>query len=420
MFGHWTKWLICWIVLSCSYPLQAQETGTEIPKQTELIIPVSPAYQMLDAGSALVNSPGTVRDFKVDWSFKTYRLAPNLAIEAQPVWNIFYNRPTLDKYQRAGKFMQTLSTLSLSAGSLDANDSIRLLAWAGKITLWRGYDPLASKEWYNEIEVDYINQRTELESRLNITKENFKNATSRFVKDSLDLIISQIRMEMDQLKAANKVRIREKQQQLKARYWNRSSIDVAYGKSYTFNRNISERLDSVRLKNRSNSIWVNGAFGVGRHVLISGLVRMENINILMPDSGKTLVRDQIIDDFTGDTTFIERDSLFVNFANRTKNILSFGLNIRFGNPTYSFFMEGMFTKSIVPVFTASKWEAFNDYGEKGRIKSSQIVSEIVVAFGGEWRVSNSVLLSYGIRSSINKGLRFKNIFPLASISCLMR
>lgn len=75
------------LLLSLLYSgrIWGQEEGFVIPKQTEFVIPPSPAYQMLDATSSLVNSTGTIRDFKVDWSFKTYRLAPNLAIEAQPV-----------------------------------------------------------------------------------------------------------------------------------------------------------------------------------------------------------------------------------------------------------------------------------------------------------------------------------------------
>lgn len=396
----------------------AQDAITEVPKQTELIIPASPAYQMLDAGSALVNTPGAIRDFKVDWSFRTYRLAPNLAIEAQPVWTAFYNRPTLDKYQNAGSFMRTLSTFSFSAGSLDANDSIRLLAWAGKLTVWRGYDPLATKEWYNEIENDYQTQRNDLELRLIQAKENLKNATGRFEKDSLELVMSQIRTEMDQLKITSKNRIKEKQEMLKARYWNRSAIDIAYGKSYTFNRNFSDRIDSVRLQSRSISVWVNGAFGVGRYGLVSSLVRIENIKLNLPDSGRTVLKDIFIDEFTGDTTITERDSLFVNFRQETKRILSIGVNVRFGNPKYSFFVECFYTKNTLPVFDDAVWLASPE--NQGKIKSSQIVKEMQIAFGGEWRVSGSVLLSYGIRSAVNKDFRFRNILPLASISCLMR
>jgi hypothetical protein len=398
----------------------SQEAGFEIPRQTEMIIPASPAYQMLDAGSALVNSPGAIRDFKVDWSFRTYRLAPNLAIEAQPVWAVFYNRPQLDKYQQAGNFMRTLSTFSFSAGSLDANDSIRLLALAGKLTVWRGYDPLATREWYSEIENDYQTQRNDLELRLVQAKEHFKNATGRFEKDSLELVMSQIRSEMDQLKVTSKNRIKEKQEQLKARYWNRSAVDVAYGKSYTFNRNFSERIDSVKLQSRSISVWINGAFGLGRYTLVSSLVRMENIRLNLPDSGKTVLQDVFIDEFTGDTIITERDSLFVNFRQETKKIFSIGVNVRFGSPKYSFFVECIYTKNTLPVFDGAVWVPFAENGNKGRVKSSRIVKEVQFAFGGEWRVSGSVLLSYGIRSAVNKDFRFRNILPLASISCLMR
>lgn len=396
----------------------AQDAITEVPKQTELIIPASPAYQMLDAGSALVNTPGAIRDFKVDWSFRTYRLAPNLAIEAQPVWTAFYNRPTLDKYQNAGAFMRTMSTFSFSAGSLDANDSLRLLSWAGKLSVWRGYDPLATKEWYNEIENDYQMQRNDLELRLVQAKEDFKKAEGRFEKDSLELLMSQIRTEMDQLKITSKSRIKEKQEMLKARYWNRSAIDIAYGKSYTFNRSLSDRIDSVRLQSRSISVWINGAFGVGRYGLVSSLVRIENIRLNLPDSGKTVLQDIFIDEFTGDTILTERDSLFVNFRNETKKILSIGVNVRFGNPKYSFFVECFYSKNTLPVFDDAVWIESPENKEK--IKSSQIVKEMQIAFGGEWRVSGSVLLSYGIRSAVNKDLRFRNILPLASISCLMR
>ncbi|MBK6838019.1 MAG: hypothetical protein IPG90_06855 [Bacteroidetes bacterium] len=129
---------------------------------------------MLDAGSSLVSSPGAIRDFKVDWSFKTYRLAPNLSIEAQPVWSIFYNRPTPEKYQNAGKFLQTLSTLNISAGSLDFNDSIRLFSYAGKITLYRKYDPLVSnKTSFQDLQEDFKAQQALMDSDFISLKRQF-------------------------------------------------------------------------------------------------------------------------------------------------------------------------------------------------------------------------------------------------------
>jgi hypothetical protein len=398
-----------------------EEDAFVIPKQTEFVIPPSPAYQMLDATSSLVNSPGTIRDFKVDWSFKTYRLAPNLAIEAQPVWSILYNRPTLERYQRAGKFMQTLSTLSLSLGSLDANDTSRLCAWAGKITLYRGYDPLASGEWFEDIRAEYEAQRQDIETRLIEARAKFKEETGRFAKDSLEQIVYQLRDELDNLKLSQKSKIKERQESLKARYWNRTTVDVAFGRSYSFNRGITERIDSIEFKNEGISLWLNGAFGLGRYILVTGLVRGEDFFTSIADSGKVTLQDILIDKFSGDTIISDRDSLFVNFNSVKKKVLSVGLNFRFGSPRYNFFVEGFYTQSRIPTFEDTEWSDYTyGVGSKGRKRTAQIQEQLLVAFGGEWRVSNSVLLSYGIRSVVDKHLKFRNIVPLASISCLMR
>ncbi len=411
------------LILLCSFNLvYSQESANfVIPKPTEFVIPASPAFQLLDGSAALVNTPGTIRDFKVDWSFKTYRIAPNLSIEAQPIWNIFYNRPTLDKYQNSGKFLQTLSTLSISAGTLDADDTTRLFAWAGKMTIWRNYDPLASEEWYSDVKTDYELQRNDLESRLKETKENLKKATNRFEKDSIELVMSQLRDQLEQLRITSKNRIKEKQEQLKARYWNRSAIDIAFGRSYFFNRSITERIDSIKLNNRSMGIWINASFGIGRHMLVTGLTRWENINIVLPDSGSITLTDVFIDPITGDTLFIEqRDSLFVNFNPVQKKIFSFGMNFRLGLPRFNFFIEGFYSKSAIPTFEEAKWTNDGAYGKQGRRKTALIRKEVILAFGGEWRISNNVILNYGIRSVVDKNFRLRNILPLASISCMMR
>ena len=60
------------------------------------------------------------------------------------------------------------------------------------------------------------------------------------------------------------------------------------------------------------------------------------------------------------------------------------------------------------------------YGLGGRIKTAVVNDEYIAAFGGEWRVSSSVMLSYGIRCLIDNNFKFRNVLPLASISCLMR
>ncbi len=406
--------------LTLSVIVVAQDESFNIPKPTELVIPASPAYQMLDANTALVNAPGAIRDFKVDWSFKTYRLSPNLSIEAQPVYSILYNRPTPEKYQKAGRLLQTLSTLSISAGSLDLNDSIRLFAAAGKITVWRSFDPLRSGVDFKDVIDEYYQQQAMLDMQLSELRNQYKNATDRLQKDSLDNLIFQTHTQVDELKATQKNKIIERQKLMNARYWNSGAIDVAIGRSYSFNKNLSERVDSVKLKNLGISAWVNASFGIGRYILISTLVRGDRVNIELADSGKTVLQDIFIDPFSGDSTLTERDSLFVNFNEAERNILAIGFNIRFGTPRYNFFMEAFMTKSQIFTFQDAQWEDAPENGNKGRRKLSELKEEYIIAFGGEWRISKNVLLSYGIRSTIDKNYNFKNLIPLASITCLMR
>lgn len=80
----------------------------------------------------------------------------------------------------------------------------------------------------------------------------------------------------------------------------------------------------------------------------------------------------------------------------------------------------LFEESALIIIADQANTVIEAYGNKEMDKSLQIVKELQIAFGVEWRVSGSVLLSYGIRSAVNKDLRFRNILPLASISCLMR
>lgn len=400
---------------------EAQDSPFEIPKSTEIAIPASPAFQMLDAGSSLVSSPGAIRDFKVDWSFKTYRLAPNLSIEAQPVWSIFYNRPTPEKYQNAGKFLQTLSTLNISAGSLDFNDSIRLFSYAGKITLYRKYDPLVSnKTSFQDLQEDFKAQQALMDSDFISLKRQFLLASSRDEKDSLERLVYAKADERDELRSNQKQRMQQRLDELKGLYWNATSIDIAAGRSFSFNRFNSERIDSIKAEHRSNVCWLNAGLGLGRKWLLTAQVRCEFLKVTLADSSNTILTDSIFDFDGSFLETIQRDSLSINFINGEEWIFSYGLNIRYGSPRYNFFIEGFYTKNRVPTFEEVNWTLENGARKK---KTSIIKEEYIFAFGGEWKISNSVLLSYGIRCTLNekeKNLKLRQVIPIASISCLMR
>ncbi|MBK6444241.1 MAG: hypothetical protein IPG90_06585 [Bacteroidetes bacterium] len=399
----------------------AQESPIEIPKSTELSIPASPAFQMLDASSSLVSTPGAIRDFKVDWSFKSYRLSPNLAIEAQPVWAVFYNRPTPEKYQNAGKFLQSLSTLNISAGSLDFNDSIRLFSYAGKITLYRRYDPLVTNKFsFQDLQDDFKAQQALLDSDFIQLKQQFLLASTRDEKDSLERLVYAKADERDALKANQKQRMQQRLEELKGRYWNATSIDFAAGRSFSFNRFTSERIDSIKFEQRSNVCWLNAGIGIGRKWLLTAQIRCEFLKVTLPDSNNIVLTDSIFD-FDG--TFLEtsqRDSLAITFDPGEEWIFSYGLNLRYGSPRYNFFVEGFYTKNRIPTFEEVKWTFENGARKK---KTSIIKEEFIFAFGGEWKISNSVVLSYGIRCVLNekdKNIQLRQVIPIASISCLMR
>ncbi|MBK8450168.1 MAG: hypothetical protein IPL42_09200 [Saprospiraceae bacterium] len=70
-----------------------EQTANYLSYAPEFSIPVSPAFDLLGVNPCLVPKPSNLRNFKVDWSFKSYGLTPNLAIQTQPINEIYFNTP---------------------------------------------------------------------------------------------------------------------------------------------------------------------------------------------------------------------------------------------------------------------------------------------------------------------------------------
>ena len=107
---------ICTITLLAvsiiSYAQEEQSAGRVTPK--ELTIPPSPVFDLMGVTSSQINRTSDIKDFKVDWSFKSWRLNPNLAIQSQPIWELLYNRKDLSKYQASSRFMRRMASFDLS------------------------------------------------------------------------------------------------------------------------------------------------------------------------------------------------------------------------------------------------------------------------------------------------------------------
>ena len=90
--------LICFLLIvpciATAQDADPQKAGRLTPK--EFSIPASPVFDLMNVTSSQVNRTSDIKDFKVDWSFKSWKLSPNLAIQSQPIWEMFYNRKDLN------------------------------------------------------------------------------------------------------------------------------------------------------------------------------------------------------------------------------------------------------------------------------------------------------------------------------------
>ncbi|HRI27697.1 MAG TPA: hypothetical protein PK239_07495 [Chitinophagales bacterium] len=357
-----------WGLLNAATYAQDTTTNTadtfgEQLKNTEFGIPVSPAFVMLDATPERIIRPALPRSFKVDWSLRTYSFAPNIALEAQPLWLLLYDKAPLSKYQKANSLLKTLSTISLSAGTTQ-KDSINNLAWGLKMNVYRSRDPLTDKELTDSlnmlISADEQQMTAELKAlRKQMEKLRYKtDAISVKSKDKLQNAIDSIRFELMQFKTQRSELIRELQKNYIQRHWNTSMIDVAFARSYTFDRDVG--LDSLNLIGKATGMWINGAVGIGTQWLISGMAQYT-----LSDATDTYL---------------------------------LGANLRYGNGRYNFF-----TEAFIQNFT--------------RLPDK---NSITFAFGGDFKLSRNVLLNFALRQRFSEKLSFKEIIPIANIICLMR
>ena len=378
----------------------AQQTTDALPAPSgDFTIPAAPAYQLLDANASLVGRASVTRDFKVDWSLKSYRLAPNLALEIQPVWLLAYNKNNdVSRYRKAGYLMRTLSTLSASAGTLDGNDTTRFFSYALKMNLFRSHDPFLDKDLYNEYQASYEGSLEQQIETLDSLQRERKSMSISPKRDSLDTEILKKESELYQFRKAYREQLKQKQDEYKARHWNASYVDVAWGRAFSFNPKLTEKVDSLLLKNTGNGLWVNASVGLGKRWLISSMFRT------IKKEG--LLRSTNIDSLTG----------IPLLTAQKKNLLDFstGLNIRYGSVRYSFFIEGFYTRSrnALAILDMNGFDSGNDV-----LVDSE---RIVLAYGGDLRLGNNVLLNYGLRTTVDKRLSFRGMVPIASVTCLMK
>jgi hypothetical protein len=407
-----SKYFLVPALLLCSSVLSAQDattdakTGRLSPK--EFSIPVSPVFDLMGVTPSQINRTSDIKNFKVDWSFKSWRLNPNLAIQSQPFWELFYNRKDLSKYQAASGFMRKLASLDVSMGTVQNEESDRRIGMAAKLNLLKQKDPLMVRSMYEDIGLRFTEEKKNLEARL---KElQFKLDTIQNVLEKPG-IRAEIRSTEEQLLSLNSRRNNEINDRAKifiAENWNAASLDVAIGRVYTYQSDSAGSLKKLRLnRNTGWGIWMNGALPLGKRWMFSGLIR-------------TTWYEEELDFLLRNTQTLAEQSARAVAENK---LYSAGVNLRYGGPLYSFFVEFLYEKKALKTPVEALKEVFTEPANMEVVSSSvkwNVVHPNSLSIGGDWRISQNVIINYGMRWILDVHGKSQAFIPVAGISCMMR
>lgn len=402
-----TTWLLLGTCFCLSATAQQNETTAGRVSPKELAIPPSPIFDLMGAVPSQVTRLADIKDFKVDWSLK-YGANPNLAIQTQPFWEFVYNRKDLSKYQAASGFMRKLASVDISFGTIQDENNYRRIGGAVKVNLYREKDPLMEKDLYDDIGVKYRQEKEDLELQLKQAKTTLDSTKNILEKPALR---AQVKSIEEQLNSQNSKRMAEINSRAKIfveEYWNASSIDFCFGRMYTFKSDSSNTFGMKR-NNRSTGwgAWINGNLGIGKKLLLTGLVRVfkydEQVDFTLKDlssNNETAVK-----------------------AVAENSLLSTGLNLRYGGSVYTFFVEFLYEKKkqSTPMEVISK--SFEVPAGSEIVGTSLQWTDAfpnTFAMGGDWRISRSVIINYGMRCTFDSKMKFKAFTPVATISCMMR
>lgn len=402
--------LICFLI-GLQIIVKAQDTdpqkaGRVSPK--EFSIPASPIFDLMGVTSSQVNRTSDIKDFKVDWSFKSWKLSPNLAIQSQPLWEMFYNRKDLSKYQNASRFMRRLASIDVSVGSVLAENDDRRIGFAVKMNLFKQKDPLMYRELYVDIGEKFIKEKHDLDSVLKSLKHQLDTVSNVLAKPE---IRSQIKSTEDQIMTLHTRRNGEINGRVKIfvdENWNNSSLDFAFGRVYTYQTDSTGSLKNLRLnRNTGWGGWLNGSIGLGKKWLLSGLFR-------------TTWYEEELDFQVRNKTTQEEIS---QKAIAENTLYSLGANLRYGGSIYTFFVEFLYEQKAFKTPVEALTESFSVPGNFDIVGSSvkwDVVHPNSFSIGGDWRISQSVILNYGMRCVFDSKWKMRTFIPVATISCMMR
>jgi hypothetical protein len=383
-----------------------EKAGRLSPK--EFSIPAAPIFDLMGVTSSQINRTSDIKDFKVDWSFKSWKLNPNLAIQSQPVWELLYNRKDLKKYQTASLLMRRLASTDVSIGSVLDENNDRRIGFAVKLNLFKQRDPLMVKELYAEIGEKYSIEKKDLDSQLKSLQLQLDTTKNVMLKPDIRNQIKSAEEQLATIHSRRNAEINSKAKIFVDEHWNASSLDAAFGRVYSYKTDSAGSLKSLRLnRNTGWGGWLNGSVGIGKKWLLSGLVRTswyeEELEFLMVDPN-TL--EEVSQKAVADNT-----------------LYSVGTNLRYGGSIYTFFVEFLYEKKGLKTPVEALNETFKAPGNFQVVASTvkwDVVHPNTLSFGGDWRISRSVVLNYGMRCVFDNNWKMQTFTPIATVACMMR
>lgn len=378
-------------------------------KPKELNVASSAIFDFMGVSPSQISKTSDVKDLKVDWSFNSWKLNPNLAVQGQPVWEMFYNRKDLSRYREASYVMRTLASTDLSLGTVQNESNDRRIGGAIKINLFKKYDAIRDVAFYKDIEDRYKEEFYQLSIQMDDAKSAYDTITDPLQKMFAQQKITNLETTAMQMVQMQKTEITERARQYAIEKWNNTFFDVAGGKIMTYETDSSGSLKSVRLNRESGwGLWANGGVGIGSKVLISGLFR----TFFYDEQLTFTLRDLTTGEELQESTIV------------STKLYTYGLNLRYGNPVVNFFTEFFIEdrefENVQSAFEST--EIANDENlelEKSTLKWFG-VSPYTWAIGGEWRASRNLMINFGMRMEYDKDFKRTTFQPIAAISCLMR
>ncbi len=377
------------ILLCILVNVLAQDEFYEELRSAEMSIPSAPAFALLNVNPEMVLRPSDLRSFKVDWRIKNYNLAPDLALEGQPLWHLYYKRRPFDEYVNAGLLARRLSTLSVSVGTAKI-DGVNHAAYSVKMNLYAENDHISDRaiiaELAEEHDLAMVEVQRKMDSLFIKRYETSDPAEKAVIQEEIDAL----RVRKRAISVEAKVKYRDAIEAYQFENWNRTMLDGAFGVVYTYN---NTGLDSLKVKRAGAAFWLNGSLKMGNNGLLTGIVRYTRI---------------------------------IDSSNKM-----FGAGYRYGNARFNFFTElvyenlgNFFDPTQDVVFSedeyfsdkfeedlGSGWVNFNNTGTRNRY---------TIAYGGDFRLSRNILLNFSLRTQFTGAMKMDRLLPVANVVCLMK